>query len=272
MQWWKRAACGLLALATVGLGAANASARTVETGFLDRTVVVEGDEYRYQVYVPREFKRSTKWPVILALHGGGDYGDDGIRQTASALADMIRRHSERVPAIVVFPQAHADGKPGWQGAGGRAAIAAVDKAINEFSGDPSRVYLTGFSAGGNGSWSLASRYPERFAAVVVMSGWVSEFRGKTSGILYPALAPSSEQDPFAAMARQVAHQPIWIFHGDADQNVSVEESRRMFAALKTVGADVRYTEFPGVAHDAKPAFDRADLLEWLLRQRRRWNR
>jgi predicted peptidase len=259
----------LFLLAFVGMSAVHAAAQKAETGFLNRTLVLDGQEYRYQVYVPREFQHSAKWPVILVLHGGGEYGNDGIRQTAGALANVIRRFPERVPAIVVFPQAHADGKPGWHGSGGRAALAAVDKAISEFSGDPSRVYLTGSSAGGNGSWYLASRYPDRFAAVVVVCGFISEFRGRTSGVLYPALASASEPEPFAAIAKRVAQLPIWIFHGDADPTVSVEESRRMFAALKALGANVQYTEFPGVKHDAwNPAYERADLLEWMLKQRR----
>jgi len=72
------------------------------------------------------------------------------------------------------------------------------------------------------------------------------------------------------MAKRVAHLPIWIFHGDADPSVSVEESRRMFAALKSLGANVQYTEFPGVKHEAwNPAYERADLFEWMLKQRRR---
>jgi predicted peptidase len=265
----KLASPALIVLALIGISAAHAESRKVETGFLDRALVIEGAEYRYQIYVPREFQPSIKWPVILALHGGGEYGNDGIRQTAGALANMIRRFPERVPAIVVFPQAHADGKPGWQGTAGRAALAAVDKTISEFSGDTSRVYLTGYSAGGNGSWFLASRYPDRFAAVVVVCGFISEFRGRTSGVFYPALAPASEPDPFAAIAKRVAHLPIWIFHGDADPSVSVDESRRMFAALKAIGAKVQYTELPGVQHDAwTPAYDRADLLDWMLKQRR----
>ena len=151
MNLKKPAALAVLALAIVGSGPAIAGAR-FETGFLNRAVVVDGDEYRYQVYIPREFLRTARWPVILALHGGGEYGSDGIRPTAFALASVIRRFPERVPAIVVFPQAHADGTPGWHRAAGRAALVAVDKAIAEFSGDPSRVYLTGYSAGGNGCW------------------------------------------------------------------------------------------------------------------------
>src|SRR6266478_482784 len=174
-------------LLTVALGAAGvvpALPQTAETGFLNRTVFLDGMEYRYQVYVPRDFRRSTTWPVILALHGGGEYGNDGLRQTAFGLAAAIRQHADRFPAIVVFPQSRADGTPGWQLKGGEAALAAVDKSIAEFNGDRSRVYLTGYSAGGNGSWYLASHHPERFAAVVVVCGFVSGFRGVTSGVWY----------------------------------------------------------------------------------------
>ena len=260
----------LVVVACVIAGALNVAAQKVETGFLNRSIQVDGAEFRYQVYVPRDFQPATSWPVILALHGGGEYGSDGLRQTAGGLAAAIRRHADRFPAIVVFPQSHADGTPGWHAAGGRAALAAVDKTIAEFNGDTSRVYLTGLSAGGNGSWYLASHHPERFAAVVVVCGWISEFRGRTSGVLYPALAPASVPDPYAAMAKLLSPLPIWIFHGDADETVSVEESRRMATALKAIGADVQYSELPGVGHNAwDPAYARADLIEWMLKQRRR---
>ena len=246
------------------------AAQKVETGFLDRAVVVNKTEYRYQVYVPREFSRSKKWPVIIALHGGGSYGEDGLKQTAGGgFANAIRSHPERFPAIVIFPQAHADGTPGWQLEGGQAAIAALDKAIKEFNGDLKRVILTGLSAGGNGTWSLASRYPERFAAIVPVCGFIFKFKGVTSAIDYPALAPDDAGDPYAFIAKKVATIPVWIFHGDADKTVSVEESRKMAAALNSLGANVQYTELPGVEHNAwDPAYARDDLIEWMLKQRR----
>ena len=172
----------------------------IETGFMNRSVMVSGVEYRYQVYVPREFSRSKKWPVIIALHGGGEYGNDGIRQTNGFLARAIRANPERFPAIVIFPQAHADGTPGWQLEGGQAALLALDKAIKEFQGDPKRVILTGLSAGGNGTWSIASRYPERFAAIVPVCGSIAGRKGGTSGIFYPALAPADAGDPYAFIA------------------------------------------------------------------------
>jgi predicted peptidase len=257
-------------VAALNVGAVASVAQRAETGFLNRSVMVNGSEYRYVVYVPREFSRKQTYPVILALHGGGQYGSDGLKQTDGALAKAIRLNPERFPAVVVFPQAKADGTPGWQQEGGKAALAAVDKSVKEFRGDARRIYLTGLSAGGNGSWFLASRYPERFAAAVIVCGFISKHKGGTSGVDYPALAPHDAPDEFAHLAKRVSPIPTWIFHGDADQAVPVEVSRKMFAALKAIGADVQYTELHGVAHNAwDPAYGRADLFEWLLKQRRR---
>src|SRR3569833_2264395 len=126
----------------------------------------EGAEYRYQVYVPREYRSTVLWPVILALHGGGQYGRDGLKQTEAGLARAIRLHPERFPAVVVFPQAHADGTPGWQLKNADAAMLALKNTIAAFRGDPARVYLTGYSAGGNGVWYMASRHPDEFAALL----------------------------------------------------------------------------------------------------------
>lgn len=247
---------------------AMVAAQKSESGFLKRSVTINGSEYRYVVYVPREFARTKSWPMILALHGGGEYGSDGLRQTNGYISRAIRLNPDRFPAVVVIPQAKADGTPGWQLEGGKAALAALDRSIKEFSGDPKRVILTGASAGGNGTWSIASRFPERFSAIVPICGFVLKFSGRTSGVNYPSLAPAG--DVFEFVAKRVSALPIWIFHGDADDRVSVEESRKMYAALKTVGANVQYTELPGIDHNAwDPAYARADLIEWMLKQRRR---
>ncbi|MDX6306497.1 MAG: hypothetical protein QOI77_3466 [Blastocatellia bacterium] len=252
------------------LVASPLAAQKVETGFLDRAVVVNKTEYRYQVFVPREFTRTRTWPVIIVLHGGGTYGSDGIRPTDGGFGRVIRSSRNGFPAIVIFPQAHADGTPGWQLEGGQAAMAALDKSIKEFNGDPKRVVLTGYSAGGNGTWSLALRYPERFAAIVPICSFVSQFQGVASKVDYPALAPAEVADPYAFIAKRVSSIPVWIFHGDADKTAPVEGSRKMAAALKAIGANVQYTELPGVDHNAwDPAYARADLIEWMLKQRRR---
>jgi len=250
--------------------AAAAPAKRHETGFLDRSVVVQGVEYRYTVYVPRDFDPNRKWPVVLTLHGGGEYGSDGIGITAGSFAQTIRRRPEQMPAIVVFAQAHADGTPGWQRQGGEAALKAVDSAVAEFHGDLARIYLTGFSAGGNGAWFLAFHEPKRFAAMIVASGFVSDFTGVQSHLFYPAIVGMGP-DRFDIVARQLKDLPIWIVHGDADKNVSVEESRHMAAALAALKADVRYTELPGVDHNGagQRAFADPEIAAWLLAQRRR---
>ena len=261
--------CGI-ATAAFLLHATVLFAQSVETGFLNRTVSLNGIEYRYQVYVPREYNRSVVWPIILSLHGGDGYGDDGIRQTSSAFADAIRQHADRFPAIVIFPQIHKDGTPGWQAKGGEVALAELDKTIVEFNGDRSRIYLVGGSAGGNGAWYLAMHHGQRFAALVVASGFVTEHHGTVSGISYPSIAPATERNPYRAVAQLVAELPIWIFHGDVDRTVPVDESRQMFAALKSLGTNVRYTEIPGAGHvDAiATALDNPELIAWMLKQRR----
>lgn len=259
-----------IVLMLLGMALPNpVAAQQIETGFLDRSVVLAGTEYRYQVFIPRNYQESQAWPVVLALHGGGSYGSDGITPTVRGIANVLRRYPDRYPAIVVFPQSPAGGD-GWQEFGGRVALAALDGTLAEFHTDSQRVYLTGLSAGGNGSWYLSYNHPERFAAVIVVCGFVEDFVGTTSGTVYAAIAPASSSDAFATIAERISGIPIWIFHGDADPVVSVEQSRRMTAALRAVGADVQYTEFPGVGHNAwDPAYALDELPAWLFAQRKR---
>lgn len=257
----------LFLLGSLLLGAPAAQAQ--ESGFLNRSVIVDGTEYRYQVYVPREGASARGLPVILDLHGGGQYGRDGISQTAIGLGHAIRSNPERFPTLVVFPQSPPGGTPGFQGLGGRIALAALDKTIREYGADSSRVYLTGASMGGNGAWYLAFHNPGRFAAALIVCGFIGEFTGRQSGVLYPPLVPATVDDPYREIAGRLTQLPLWIFHGDADPTVNVEVSRRMAAALKAAGANVQYTEFPGVGHNAwNPAYGRADVIAWLLKQRR----
>jgi len=244
--------------------AAPAAAQDVATGFLDREVVLSGTSYGYQVYVPRAYDASTSWPVILFLHGGGERGDDGLIQTEVGLGAAVRRDATRFPAIIVFPQAPPDGS--WQGPAADVAMGALDATIDEFSTDPARVYLTGLSMGGNGSWNLAYQHPDRFAAMVVICGFVSV----GDPMRYTSIAPGAAAEQFVAVAERVAGVPTWIFHGEVDTVVPVEQSRNMAAALEAAGADVRYTEIPGTGHNAwDPAYASTSLVEWLFAQRQR---
>lgn len=238
-------------------------APSTQTGFLGRSLVVDGVEYRYAVYVPRGYTTSVQWPVILALHGSDDFGSDGRKQLNGGLGPKIVTYPERFPAIVVFAQSHTEGMEGWHARDGKAAMAELDKTMSEFSIDPRRIYLTGVSAGGNGAWFLAAKYPERFAAVAVVCGFVSEERGSR----YRSIAPGGTTDLDAYVAKRVASIPIWISHGSADPVVPVEESRRMYAALKAAGADVQYTEFPGVGHNAWDwDYEQPPMITWMLKQ------
>src|SRR5947209_2633813 len=97
-------------------------AQSADDNFLERRVIVD-----------------AAWPVVLVLHGGGGYGQDGVSPINEGLGPAIRRHPERFPALVVFPQTPANGTPGWQQVGGRIALAALDNTLAEFRGDPSRV-------------------------------------------------------------------------------------------------------------------------------------
>jgi predicted peptidase len=243
-----------------------AEALRAEKNFHDRLVTVDGAEFPYRVFVPPDWSNTRAWPVILALHGAGGCGSDGIRQTGEGLAPAIRRHPERFPALVVFPQSPAN-QPGWQGIGGQIALAALDAAIEEFNGDESRVTLTGLSIGGNGAWYLGFHHPHRFAKLLVVCGFVTERMGIMRPILYPSLVPGAA-DPSAAIAQGLAHIPTWIIHGDADETVPVEHSRRMAAALRALGAPIDYSELPGVGHNAwDPTYDRPDVVAWLLQRR-----
>ncbi len=239
-----------------------------ETGFLNRSLRIDDVEYRYQIYVPRNYSDTVAWPIILALHGSGERGTDGMLQTQVGLAAAIRRQADRYPAIVVFPQSPLDSQ-GWRSSAARAALAALDMTQSEFKSDSSRVYLTGYSMGGNGTWYLAYQYPERFAALVVVCGFVNPIH-TTSGVDYTRISPTSDQSDIEQVARRVSTLPIWIFQGDADPIVPVDEARRIVAALRLVGNNPRYTELPGVGHNAwDPAYDNPDLPTWLFSQRRK---
>lgn len=207
---------------------------------------------------------SERWPAILFLHGAGERGSDGLLQTAVGLGEAIRRDPARYPAIVVFPQAPRGSW--WTGAAAEAALAALDRTLEEFSVDRGRLYLTGLSMGGHGAWYLAYRHPERFAAVAPICGWVERRPREPPSA---AVVPEEDGPPFEALARRLRGVPVWAFHGEVDPVIPVEQSRRAAAALEEAGADVRYSELPGVGHDswdaayASPAFS-----AWLFGQRR----
>jgi predicted peptidase len=244
---------------------AAAYARKAETGFLDRRVEVGGEKYRYQVFVPADWDRHKKWPVILFLHGAGERGSDGLLQTDVGLAHAIRQNASRWPFVVVMPQCWKDNV--WtEAAMEEQALKALEQSIKEFHGDRERVYLTGLSMGGYGSWDLAAKHPDSFAAMVVVCGGIRPPGGlPTLHVDVPGTPDAA--DPYQVIAARVARIPIQIFHGADDPSVPVEEAREMAKALRDRGANVKYTEYVGVGHQSwDPAYAEPELPSWLLAQ------
>jgi predicted peptidase len=246
-----------------------------DSGFLDRTVRLGNVRYRYQVYVPADHSRRKAWPIIVDLHGNGAQGDDGLLPTARGLADQIRLNRSRFPAVVVFPQA-ATGKRWFEDDMEDLVVAELDRTMAEFGGDPARVYVTGFSMGGTGAYRIAYRWPTRFAALVAVAGRVdtsdaATYSDRDKELDRRANPFVSAADPFAALAARIRHLPMRIFHGDADETVPVDQSRRLAAALQAAGAkNVRYDEYAGANHvaAAEKAYGDEALFAWLFAQRR----
>ncbi len=211
------------------------------TGFLDASVQVDGKEYLYSVYVPRDYDSSESWPLIVFLHGKGERGRDGLLQTEVGIGTAIRRKPRRYPAIVVMPQCPTS--CWWNGAED-LIDACIAKARKDYTINPKRVYLTGLSMGGFGSWTYGPKHVNEFAAIVPICGG-----GKTED------------------AAALAKVPIWAFHGTDDNTVPVEKSREMVEAVKKAGGKIKYTEYPGVGHDSwVKAYAEKKMVQWLFRQ------
>ena len=235
-----------------------------------RSVVVNGTEYKYRIYLPENRDPGQRIPVMLYLHGSGARSDDNQSQVAG-FRDLIAEYRERFTFAIVMPQC----RPGtnWSGEMMEQAMAALDQTIKEVDGDEDRLYLAGYSMGGYGTWQTALNYPGKFAALVPIAGgilpnWpVSE---KDRAALSPKVrAALGAADPYKAFAEVVGNTPVWIFHGATDDVVPPEGARKLAEALKAGGStNVNFTEFAGVGHGSLTnALTEAALYEWLPRQR-----
>ncbi|MGA8554940.1 MAG: alpha/beta hydrolase-fold protein [Candidatus Acidiferrales bacterium] len=242
-------------------------AKKHETGFLDRTIALQGVTYKYQFFVPEDWTPHEMWPIILFLHGSGERGDDGLQETDVGICTAIRSDRSVMPAIVVMPQCE---KNVWwiQPPMDDLAMASLEAASKEFHGDERRTYLTGLSMGGYGTWHLAEKYPGKFAALIVICGGLHPAAAALKK--NPALVkwtPADDPKSYAQAAAKIGKIAVWIFHGADDDIVPVIESRRMYAAMKQLGADVHYTEYPGVKHNCwDRAYDEPKLFPWLFAQ------
>lgn len=189
----------------------------------------------YLLYQPDE---ASTWPLVLFLHGMGERGSDTSLVKVHGLPARIEA-GEPFPFIMAAPQCPLTAT--WPEMV-EDLNALLDHLLATYRVDPRRVYLTGLSMGGYGTWYLASRYPERFAAIAPICG---------GGLRW--------------MAERLKNMPIWVFHGDADTVVPISESQKMVDALRTAGSKVRFTVYPGVGHDSWTAtYANPELYDWLL--------
>jgi predicted peptidase len=215
----------------------------------------KNEVFRYRLMKPAQVEAGKKYPLVLFLHGRGECGDDNKVQLKHFPERMAKpEYREKFPSFVLVPQCRKNQswseaswnakEPGPQLA---AAILALKRTIRENPVDEKRVYLTGLSLGGFGSWNLAARHPDGFAAVAPICGG---------------------GDP--GSAAKLAKVNIWAWHGDADTVVPPGRSRDMISAIKKAGGNPRYTELPGVGHDSwTPAYSDASdqgLLAWMFQQ------
>jgi predicted peptidase len=257
----------VLLLCVLALTACAFLTCTGRSQFLEREVTLSDHTYKYRVWLPHHYTKLHRWPIVLYLHGSGERGADNLRQVRIGLAPALEQHGERYRAIVVFPQADVNHE--WYGETELMAMAELQAAIREFHGDPARVYLTGISMGGAGTWYMA-RHNRKWAALVPVCGEVA----RQSDDPFPSDPPPDvarivgSPNPYATLAAAIGPTPIWAFHGAKDDVVPVTESRSMVAALRQTGGNIRYTEYPDGAHDVwDAAYADAGMVHWMLQQK-----
>ena len=233
---------GVVAGCLVSLGAARADDSKIEHGFLDKVhKEAGGKEAKYVLFVPHDYSGDKPYPLILFLHGAGETKGGQKMPVEVGLGPAIRKNEKSFPFIAIFPQSE---KRTWRAESedGKRAMAILADVEKDYKVDPKRVYLTGLSMGGYGTWSFAAAYPDKWAAIVPICG------GGVPGT-----------------AEKIKHIPCWCFHGDADSAVPVQRSRDMMEALKKAGAEPKYTEYSGVGHNSwDKAYATKELYDWLL--------
>jgi predicted peptidase len=223
----------------------------------------EGKTLPYRILYPANYDKTKKYPLLLFLHGAGERGKDNEKQLAWGSKLFITEENRKnFPAIVVFPQCPEESfwavmktdqtkqpavrtfdytvGPNWPLA---AANELVKKISKEEGVDKSRIYISGLSMGGMGTFESVYRYPEMYAAALPICGG----------------GDVNHYD------KRVAKIPFWVFHGAADAVVNPQLSRDMVEKLKSLKAEVKYSEYPGVNHDSwKNAFAEPEYLSWML--------
>ena len=198
---------------------------------------------KYLLFLPEGYgKEQKRWPLILFLHGAGERGDDLEKVKKHGPPKIVETRRD-FPFIVVSPQC-PEGV--WWTAKTETLINLLDEIVARYDVDTERVYLTGLSMGGYGSWALASEYPDRFAAVVPICGGGNRM-----------------------MSLTLKDVPIWAFHGAKDSVVPLKESKEMVDAINARGGSAKLTVYPDANHDSwTQTYDNQELYDWLLQYRR----
>lgn len=206
----------------------------------------------YLLFLPKgyEAKGRQRWPLMLFLHGAGERGSD-LKKVAVHGPPKIVKNKPEFPFILVSPQC-----PEGETWSDDVLLALLDEVIKKHKVDTNRVYLTGLSMGGYGTWSLGIKHPERFAAIAPVCGG-----GETINVL---LASRKKSAALKSLG-------IWAFHGAKDPVVKLEESERMIAALKKAGVKgTELTVYPEAQHDSwTETYANAKLYEWFLKHERK---
>ena len=251
----------LLALSVASLAQPAAAQDSPIEAFLEGRVQVGDATYPYRLLAPEKLVEGERYPLVLFLHGAGERGDDNARQLGhfpELMAEPARRAGR--PCFVLAPQCPRGSRwseVDWGAAEStpiaaepsqplRGALAALAEVVREHPVDLERLYLTGLSMGGYGTWDLAARHPGWFAAAVPICGGGDE-----------------------RVIARLAGLPLSVWHGDADRTVPLARSRVMVEALGAVGGSVQYHELEGVGHDAWiAAYGPEGCLDWLFETRR----
>jgi len=207
----------------------------------------EAKEVPLLLYTPRDYSADKKWPLVLFLHGLGESGEGGEELERVKIHGPCKQISEgkHFPFVVVAPQnprpgSYEEVKKAWPP---ELLASLLDRAESDLAIDSDRIYVTGLSMGGFGSWNLACAYPDRLAAV----------------------APICGGGDVTKVTETMAQTPVWAFHGDNDDVVPVEQSIKMVEALRAVGGNVRLTTYPGVNHGSwEQTYDNPMFYDWLL--------
>ena len=235
---------------------------------------VDGSPQFCRAYLPAGYDPAKKWPLVIQIHGYNPANPVYVRWWA---ADQ--RHAgvdTEFPGHqgVVYIEPHGRGNVQYLGMGDSDVVHAIAEAKRLFSVDDDRVYLTGDSMGGWGTWEIATRHPDLFAAIAPVFGG-SDYHSQMSEDELAKLSPIdrffNEKESTWSMAESLLNMPIFVHHGDSDQSVNVEYSRWAVRLLQRWGYDVRYHEYPGRVHEALQSQNGNMNIAWFLERRRNRN-